>query len=84
MNVWKPIALCSVAGLVASVYVQTASAGGACASQPHMKAALEHLNAAKTELAAAEQNKGGWRDKAAAAVETALAQTNTGCAAADK
>jgi hypothetical protein len=83
MNVWKPIALCSVAGLVASVYVQTASAGGNCANQPHMKAALEHLNAAKTELAAAEQNKGGWRDKAMAGVTTALSETNNGCAAAN-
>jgi hypothetical protein len=83
MNVWKPIALCAAAGLAASVYVQTASAGGNCANQPHMKAALEHLNAAKTELAAAEHNKGGWRDKAATAVATALAETNNGCAAAN-
>jgi hypothetical protein len=80
MNVWKPIALCSVAGLVASVWIQTASAGGDCANQPHMKSALEHLRGAKAELAQAEQNKGGWREKAAAGVETALRETNTGCA----
>jgi hypothetical protein len=82
MNVWKPIALCSVAGLVASIYVQTAQAGGACGGQPHMNAALTALTTAKAELAQAEHNKGGWRDAAAAAVDTALKSTNTGCAAA--
>jgi hypothetical protein len=82
MNVWKPIALCSVAGLVASVTIQ-AYAGGDCSNQPHMKAALTHLNAAKAELAQAESNKGGWREKAAAGVEKALTETNAGCAVAD-
>jgi hypothetical protein len=82
MNVWKPIALCSVAGLVASIYVQTAHAGGACAGQVHMGNALAALNTAKAELAQAEHNKGGWRDAASAAVDTALKSTNTGCAVA--
>jgi hypothetical protein len=83
MNVWKPIALCSIAGLATSLFIQTASAGGDCANQPHMKAAMEHLRGAKAELAQAEHNKGGWRDRAAAGVETAMKETNAGCAVAD-
>jgi hypothetical protein len=83
MNVWKPIALCATAGLVASICIQTASAGGDCANQPHMKAALDHLRGAKAELAQAEHNKGGWRDRAAGAVDTSLKETNAGCAVAD-
>ena len=41
-------------------------AGRASADQPHMQAALEHLRAAKVELAAATPDKGGHRAKAIA------------------
>ena len=83
MNVWKPIALCSVAGLVASVGVQVASAEDMCHGQHHMQAALEHFRAGRVELDKAEHNKGGWRDRAIQSADVALRETNTGCAFAD-
>jgi hypothetical protein len=82
MNVWKPIALVAVAGMVASVGIQVARAD-ACHNQPHMQAALDHLRQARSELDKAEHNKGGWRDRAIQATDNALKETNAGCAFAD-
>jgi len=48
------------------------------ADQPHMRAALEHLRAAKAELQSAEHNKGGWRMRAIRNVEQAIADTEKG------
>ncbi|MGO9710200.1 MAG: hypothetical protein ACLQBL_15130 [Polyangiaceae bacterium] len=83
MNVWKPIALCSIAGLIASVCMQTAKADDMCHGQHHMQAALEHLRQARAELDHAEHNKGGWRDRAIESADRALHETNAGCAFAD-
>jgi hypothetical protein len=86
MNVWKPIAFCLAAGLIGSVAVRTASAqsnSANCNNQPNMAAALNALQSAAGSLAQAEQNKGGWRDRAIAAVNTAIAQTQNGCAYRD-
>ena len=83
MNVWKPIALCSVAGLVASVGVQIASAEDMCRGQHHMQLALEHLRAGRAELEKAEHNKGGWRVRAIEATDSAIRETERGCAFAD-
>jgi len=86
MNVWKPIALCSAAGLVASIAMQTASAqtnAGNCKNQPNMLSAINSLRAAKASLEKAEHNKGGWRDRAIAATSTAIKETENGCAVAD-
>jgi hypothetical protein len=83
MNVWKPVALVAIAGLVASLGAQVASAAGVCRNQPNMQAALEHLRQARAALDRAEHNKGGWRDRAIAATQTALDETNRGCAFAD-
>ena len=55
-------------------------AGRASADQPHMQAALEHLRAAKVELAAATPDKGGHRTKAIALTNDAIAQVERGIA----
>ena len=48
------------------------------AAQPHMHAALDHLRAARAELQRAEHNKGGWRARALANVDRAIADTENG------
>ena len=83
MNYWKPVALLSIAGLVASVGLQTARAAGVCHDQPNMAAALTSLRAARASLEKAEHNKGGWRVKAIEATDTAIKETDRGCAFAD-
>ena len=90
MNVWKPIAFCLAAALVASIGVQTASADrnpdplpGAIAGcgprQPNMAAAHSALQSALSYLNKAEHNKGGWRVAAINATNTAINETATGC-----
>ncbi len=84
MNLWKPIALVSLTGLVVSIGVQTASAaGGVCHDQPNMAAALTGLRAARASLEKAEHNKGGWRVEALKHVDNAIKETDRGCAFAD-
>jgi hypothetical protein len=82
MNVWKPIALCAVIGLVLSVGVQV-SAAGVCHDQPNMASALGELRAARASLDRAEHNKGGWRVAAIEKTNAAIAETERGCAFAD-
>ena len=48
------------------------------ADQPHMRAAVEHLRAARAELMKAEHDKGGWRVKALRNVDQAIADTERG------
>ena len=48
------------------------------ADQPHMRAALEHLRAARAELKMAEHDKGGWRVRAIRNVDQAIADTEKG------
>jgi hypothetical protein len=50
------------------------------ADQPHMRAALGHLRAARAELQSAEHNKGGWRVRALEHVNRAIADTESGIA----
>jgi hypothetical protein len=50
----------------------------AFARQPHMDRALEYLRAARAELQMAEHNKGGWRERAIANVDRAIADTERG------
>lgn len=83
MNLWKPIALVSIAGFVASVGTQMSSAAGACNNQPNMAAAAAALKSARASLERAEHDKGGWRGKAIQATTTAIAETDRGCAYAD-
>lgn len=83
MNVWKPIAICSFGALVVSAGAQIASAEGQCHDQPNMASALEHFRQARAALDRAEHNKGGWRERAIQAADTALRETNAGCAVAN-
>ena len=84
MNYWKPLALCSIAGLVTTLGLQTANAGnGPCHDQPNMAAALKSLREARASLEKAEHNKGGWRVAAIAATDTAIKETDRGCNVAD-
>jgi hypothetical protein len=93
MNLWKPIALVSIVGLVTSVSVQfarTAAASapapayfGVCNDQPNMAAADAQLKAARASLDRAEHNKGGWRVAAIEATNKAIAETDRGCAFVD-
>jgi hypothetical protein len=83
MNLWKPIAIVSIVGLATTIGMQSASAGGgACHDQPNMAAALVSLKAARASLDKAEHNKDGWRVAAIAATDTAIKETERGCAAA--
>jgi hypothetical protein len=83
LNLWKPIALVSIAGLVFSVGAHVASAAGVCHDQPNMAAALTSLRAARASLDKAEHNKNGWRAAAVEATAKAIAETERGCAFAD-
>jgi hypothetical protein len=83
MNLWKPIALCAIGALIISAGTQVASAGGECRNQHNMQDALDHFRAARAALERAEHNKGGWRDRAIGAADTAIRETNAGCAFAD-
>lgn len=51
---------------------------GCASGQPHMQAALDHLNAAKSELQAATSDKGGHRVKAIELVNDAIVQVERG------
>lgn len=47
-------------------------------AQPHMRAALEHLQQAQRELEAASHDKGGHRARAVSLVKQAIVQVNEG------
>jgi hypothetical protein len=46
--------------------------------EPHMTAAMEHLQAAKAELERASHNKGGHRERALGLVDQAIRQVQEG------
>jgi len=52
--------------------------------QPHMQAALRHLQEAQEELRAAEHDKGGHRANAMKLVESAIPEVDAGIHYADK
>ena len=52
--------------------------GRAHAAQPHMRAALDHLRNARTELNAAMADKGGHRANAIRLVNDAISQVEAG------
>jgi hypothetical protein len=60
--------------LVAGFVAGCASGGG----QPHMAAALDQLRSARSELEAAEANKGGHRERAIGIVDSAIAEVQAG------
>ena len=95
MNVWKPIAIFSMTGLVVSIGIHVCSASNAsaetqidqnignCHNQGNMLAAARSLYAARDSLNRAEHNKGGWRDRAIQGASAAIRETENGCAYAD-
>jgi hypothetical protein len=72
---WKNLAL---SGVLAAVLALGFLGGRAVADQPHMRAALEHLRAAKSELEISERDKGGHRAKALRFVNDAIGQCEMG------
>jgi hypothetical protein len=84
MNVSKWIALAAIAGTVVTVGYRAARAqAGACNNQPNMGHALATLKSARGYLDRAEHDKGGWRVKAIESTDTAIRETEQGCAYAD-
>ncbi len=74
-TVYKSLALVLLLGVFAApVTMATAS----MEEQPHMRAALEHLKAAKAELEQAEADKGGHRVAALKATNEAIHHTEEG------
>jgi hypothetical protein len=69
----KTIKLTIIALMAVSAFNLTARA-----DQPHMRRALEHLRAARAELRVAEHDKGGWRMRAIANTDQAIAETERG------
>jgi hypothetical protein len=65
-------------GVVLITAIAAMGLASARADQPHMQAALEHLRAARAELRVAEHDKGGWRVRALANVDRAIADTERG------
>jgi hypothetical protein len=94
-NPWTPIAAVSVAifalalGMGCVVHESSGppppapGAPAGCGNQPNMQAALNGLRDARGWLDRAEHNKGGWRDRAIAATDTAIRETERGCGFAD-
>lgn len=74
MTLRRTLTLIALVVLVATGFM----AGRATADQPHMVAALDHLRAARTELEAAERDKGGHREKALRLTKDAIAQVEAG------
>lgn len=78
----KLVAACSTLGLLIGLSVyslgnppQNREMGR---EEPHMSAALGHLQEAKTELERATPNKGGHREKAMQLVDQAIQQVRAG------
>ena len=69
----------AVAALVAT-FAGGALVGVAVADQPKMHSALSNLRQARSDLLAATPDKGGHRERALAAVNTAINQTEAGIA----
>src|ERR1700760_453459 len=53
-------------------------------NQPHMRSALQHLQAAKAELEAAERDKGGHRTKAQQLTQQAIDEVKAGISFANE
>ncbi|HJT16173.1 MAG TPA: hypothetical protein VJ853_02235 [Thermoanaerobaculia bacterium] len=60
--------------LILGYLIGCATGGG----QPHMQSALDHLQSARSELSAAEANKGGHRERAIRLVDDAIDQVQRG------
>jgi len=74
MSVRRVFSALALIALLATGFV----AGRASADQPRMHAALEHLRAAKADLEAATDDKGGHRRRAIGFVNDAIGQVEKG------
>ena len=74
MTVRRVFSALALIALLATGFV----AGRASADQPRMHAALEHLRAAKADLEAATDDKGGHRRRAIGFVNDAIGQVEKG------
>ena len=89
MNTWKALALTSMASMILMLGFEVAHATPQPSlpsiegNQPHMEAALDHLQKARAELDHAEHNKGGWRDGAIQKTDGAIADVRRGIGFAD-
>lgn len=91
IDLWKPIAACSVALFVTVVACGAPPppappppvGAGVCGNQPNMESALHDLREARGFLERAEHNKGGWRERAIQQTAIAIRETENGCAYAD-
>ena len=63
------VALCLITGFAAGVWAER---------QPHMRAALEHLRAARAELEVASHDKGGYKRAALKAIDQAIEHVREG------
>ena len=68
----------ALAGLAFVTTFGLGAVTGAIADQPHMKAALDHLREARSELEKGSTDKGGHRVAALQAVDTAIRETRAG------
>jgi len=69
------LALCSLLALLVGLSAQTAQMAR---REPHMSAALGHLQQAKNELEKATATKGGHRENAMRLVDQAIAEVQQG------
>ncbi|MGA3123244.1 MAG: hypothetical protein ABSF69_20930 [Polyangiaceae bacterium] len=85
MNGWKIVALTFIllTGLTVGYRAASAQGEAACSNQPNMARALVALRDARAGLERAEDNKGGWRARAVQWTDTAIRETQRGCAFAD-
>lgn len=88
MKPWKLISLAAIVVFASATFVRMATGSptppGPCYDQPNMAAALSSLKAARASLDKAEHNKGGWRVAAIEATSKAIAETDRGCAFANR
>jgi hypothetical protein len=85
MNLWKGLALGFIGATAMTVgyRVAVAQTAAACGNQPNMWNALVALRDARQALERAADNKGGWRVGAIRWTDTAIRETERGCAFAN-
>lgn len=83
MNYWRISTLILAATLVGIIGVGAITTASA-EPQSHMRAALGHLERARTALEKAAPDKGGHRAKAIELTDQAMAETKAGIEYADK
>ncbi len=68
----------AAAGVIMTIASPVNAAGVWAERQPHMRAALEHLRAARAELEVASHDKGGYKRAALKAIDQAIEHVREG------